>query len=63
MRKNTYIRGRIWNYLFFGVIPLTVIIYVLKGLGILTFIPGGITLLLIILSLFIAIFFTIDKTY
>jgi hypothetical protein len=63
MRKNTYIRGRIWNYLFFAIIPLTLLTYVLRGLGIFAFIPGGIILLLIILSLFITIFFIIDKTY
>lgn len=43
-------------------LPLTIIIYVMRGLGILTFIPGGIIYLLILLSVAALILYGIDKT-
>ena len=43
-------------------LPLTIIIYVMRGLGILTFIPGGIIYLLILLSVASLILYGIDKT-
>jgi hypothetical protein len=40
---------------------LTLLIYILRGIGWLTFIPGGIILILIALSILAAIFYGIEK--
>lgn len=63
MRKNTYFISRISKILILTVVPLTVILYILRGLGILSFLSGGVILFLIIASIFIVILFLIDKTY
>jgi hypothetical protein len=41
---------------------ITVIVYLLRGFGILTFIPGGIIFLLIIISLISGIIYGIELT-
>ena len=41
---------------------LTALIYFLRGIGVLSFLPGGILLLLIGLSLVLGISYSIDKT-
>jgi hypothetical protein len=41
---------------------LTALIYFLRGIGVLSFLPGGILLLLIGLSLILGISYSIDKT-
>jgi hypothetical protein len=46
----------------FAVLILTVLIYFLRGIGVLSFLPGGILLLLIGLSLILGISYSIDKT-
>jgi hypothetical protein len=46
----------------FSVLILTALIYFLRGIGVLLFLPGGILLLLIGLSLLLAISYSIDKT-
>lgn len=63
MRKNTYFISRISKILILTVVPLTVILYIIRGLGILSFLSGGVILFLIIASIFIVILFLIDKTY
>jgi hypothetical protein len=47
---------------FFGVLMLTFIVYILRGLGILSFLSGGILLILIGLSLMLGLFYGVDKT-
>ena len=46
----------------FAVLILTVSIYFLRGIGVLSFLPGGVLLLLIGLSLILGISYSIDKT-
>jgi Na+/H+ antiporter NhaC len=46
----------------FAVLILTVLIYFLRGIGVLSFLPGGVLLLLIGLSLILGISYSIDKT-
>jgi len=46
----------------FVVLATTALIYVLRGIGVLLFLPGGILLLLIGLSLVLGISYSIDKT-
>ncbi|MBD1833229.1 hypothetical protein H6F74_07220 [Trichocoleus sp. FACHB-90] len=48
--------------IFAGVLGLTVAVYVLRGFGILTFLPGGVIWMLILLSIATGIFFGIEKT-
>ena len=45
-----------------AVLILTALIYLLRGIGVLLFLPGGILLLLIGLSLVLGISYSIDKT-
>jgi hypothetical protein len=45
-----------------SVLMLTALIYFLRGIGVLLFLPGGILLLLIGLSLVLGISYSIDKT-
>ena len=47
---------------FFGVLIVTLVVYILRGMGILSFLPGGILLILIALSLLLGLFYGIDKT-
>jgi Na+/H+ antiporter NhaC len=44
------------------VLAITVLIYFLRGIGVLLFLPGGILLILIGLSLVLGISYSIDKT-
>ncbi|MBD1906252.1 hypothetical protein NDI37_06230 [Funiculus sociatus GB2-A5] len=48
--------------IFAGVLGLTVAVYVLRGFGILTFLPGGVIWMLILLSIATGILFGIEKT-
>lgn len=50
------------SYIFACVLALTLVIYGLRGIGILTFIPGGIIWLLILLSIMTGIVYGIEKT-
>ena len=63
MRKNTHYLSQVLTYLLLSVVPLTIILYIFRGLGIIAFMPGGLILFLIILSAFTVIFYLIDKTY
>ena len=45
-----------------SVLILTALIYCLRGIGVLLFLPGGVLLLLIGLSLILGISYSIDKT-
>ena len=58
MRSNSsYLKS-----LFFGFLLVTVLVYVLRGMGILSFLPGGLILLLILSSVLTGILYGIDKT-
>jgi hypothetical protein len=58
MRSNSsYLKS-----LFFGFLLVTVLVYVLRGMGILSFLPGGLILLLILSSVVTGIIYGIDKT-
>ncbi|TRU81915.1 MAG: hypothetical protein EWV76_04620 [Microcystis novacekii Mn_MB_F_20050700_S1] len=58
MRSNSsYLKS-----LFFGFLLVTVLVYILRGLGILSFLPGGLILLLILSSVVTGIIYGIDKT-
>lgn len=48
--------------LFISFIALTLITYLLRGLGLLTFIPGGVILVLFALSILSGILYGIEKT-
>lgn len=52
----------IFRRLVVTLVPTTLIVYLLRGLRLLTFIPGGIIYLLILLSLIAIILYGIDKT-
>ena len=57
MRSNSsYLKS-----LFFGFLLVTVLVYVLRGMGILSFLPGGLILLLILSSVVTGILYGIDK--
>ncbi|CCH95402.1 conserved hypothetical protein [Microcystis aeruginosa PCC 9432] len=58
MRSNSsYLKS-----LFFSFLLVTVLVYVLRGMGILSFLPGGLILLLILSSVVTGILYGIDKT-
>ena len=58
MRSNSsYLKS-----LFFGFLLVTVFVYILRGMGILSFLPGGLILLLILSSVVTGIIYGIDKT-
>ena len=57
MRSNSsYLKS-----LFFGFLLVTVLVYILRGMGILSFLPGGLILLLILSSVVTGIIYGIDK--
>ncbi|MBZ8179919.1 MAG: hypothetical protein SAL07_01880 [Oscillatoria sp. PMC 1051.18] len=49
-------------YVFWTVLTITILVYILRGFGVLTFIPGGIIYFLILLSLITGIWFGVEKT-
>ncbi|MGK7877903.1 MAG: hypothetical protein AB4426_32730 [Xenococcaceae cyanobacterium] len=51
-----------FGYLFAFFVPITFLVWLLRGFGILTGIPGGIILLLIVLSIGTGIIYGIEKT-
>ncbi|AVQ72680.1 hypothetical protein B5D77_16395 [Microcystis sp. MC19] len=58
MRSNSsYLK-----YLFLGFLLVTVLVYILRGMGILSFLPGGLILLLILSSVVTGFIYGIDKT-
>lgn len=62
MSKSTRSRISIFAYLFAISLGLTLIIYLLRGFGILTFFPGGVILVLIAMSLLTGLIYGIEKT-
>jgi len=61
-QKNLRSRNSSFLLPLFAVLILTVLIYFLRGIGVLSFLPGGVLLLLIGLSLILGISYSIDKT-
>ena len=55
--RSSYLKS-----LFFGFLLVTVLVYILRGMGILSFLPGGLILLLILSSVVTVIIYGIDKT-
>ncbi|BBH42327.1 MULTISPECIES: hypothetical protein [Microcystis] len=55
--RSSYLKS-----LFFGFLLVTVLVYILRGMGILSFLPGGLILLLILSSVVTGIIYGIDKT-
>jgi hypothetical protein len=51
-----------WHYPFWIAIALTLSIYILRGLGILTFLPGGILMILGAIAVGLAIGYGINNT-
>jgi 1,4-dihydroxy-2-naphthoate octaprenyltransferase len=62
MSKSTRSDTKMLRNLFLSLLVITLAIYVLRGLGILTFIPGGIILIAIALSIISGILYGIRKT-
>jgi hypothetical protein len=58
MRANT----SYFKSLFLGSLAVTLLVYILRGMGILTFLPGGLIWLLILLSVITGILYGVDKT-
>ena len=48
--------------LLIALVAITIAVYLLRGFGILTFIPGGVILILVALSLITGIIYGIQKT-
>jgi hypothetical protein len=48
-------------YLFSMVLALTIAVYILRGFGVLSFIPGGIIAILILLSIISGILYLTEK--
>ncbi|MUL37050.1 hypothetical protein [Gloeocapsopsis dulcis] len=57
-RRNRNIRA---SQLFFILAGITILVWVLRGLGILTFIPGGIILILILLCVITGIWSRLQR--
>ncbi|MCA2655531.1 MAG: hypothetical protein IM473_03685 [Microcystis sp. M015S2] len=55
--RSSYLKS-----LFFCFLLVTVLVYILRGMGILSFLPGGLILLLILSSVVTGIIYGIDKT-
>ncbi len=49
-------------YIFSSVLGVTIVVYLLRGFGILTFIPGGVIWVLLLLSIGSGILYGIMKT-
>ncbi|AFZ46995.1 hypothetical protein Cyast_1026 [Cyanobacterium stanieri PCC 7202] len=63
MRRNTQNISRTLRFLTITTVPLSIIIYILRGFGLLSFMYGWIVILLFLTAIFSSIFFLIDKTY
>ncbi|NEO86875.1 MAG: hypothetical protein F6J87_21845 [Spirulina sp. SIO3F2] len=48
--------------LFWSSLAFTILIYLLRGFGLLTFLPGGVIWLLVLLSVGMGVFYGVEKT-
>ncbi|NET05077.1 MAG: hypothetical protein F6K16_10190 [Symploca sp. SIO2B6] len=62
MRPSPPSEARKFAYAFGITLAITLIIYLLRGFGILTFFPGGVIYLLILLSIGTGLVYGIQKT-
>lgn len=63
MRINTQTITKILRILTITTVPLSIVVYLLRGVGLLSFLYGWIVILLILIAMFSSIFFFIEKTY
>jgi len=52
----------IYAYMFSISVAVTIVVYIFRGLGILSFMPGGILWLLILLSIATGVIYCVQKT-
>jgi len=52
----------IYAYMFSISVAVTIVVYIFRGLGILSFMPGGILWLLILLSIATGVIYGVQKT-
>ncbi|AFZ14237.1 hypothetical protein Cri9333_3409 [Crinalium epipsammum PCC 9333] len=62
MRQSRKSQTELVAYIFSSVLGITIALYLLRGFGILTFLPGGVYLLLIVLTIATGILYGILKT-
>ncbi|ACK70797.1 conserved hypothetical protein [Gloeothece citriformis PCC 7424] len=62
MSKYNSFRQSRFTYFFVASLLLTLVVYILRGIGTLSFIPGGLILILIALSIITGLIYAIDKT-
>ena len=62
MRQSRKSQTELVAYIFSSVLGVTIALYLLRGFGILTFLPGGVYLLLIVLTIGTGILYGILKT-
>nr|WP_041933829.1 hypothetical protein [Gloeothece verrucosa] len=62
MSKPIFSRQSRFSYFFVASLLLTVIVYILRGVGVLSFIPGGLILILIASSIITGLIYAIDRT-
>ena len=63
MRRNTQLIAQFLYRLVMAIVPLTILLYILRGIGWFGFFHGGWLLFLLILSIFSVIFWLISLTY
>ncbi|MGB3207237.1 MAG: hypothetical protein WBB28_19810 [Crinalium sp.] len=62
MRQSGKSQTELVAYIFSSVLGITIALYLLRGFGILTFLPGGVYLLLIVLTIATGILYGVLKT-
>ncbi len=62
MRQSRKSQTELVAYIFSSVLGITIALYLLRGFGILTFLPGGVYLLLIVLTIATGILYGVLKT-
>ena len=62
VRQSRQSQTELVAYIFSSVLGVTIALYLLRGFGILTFLPGGVYLLLIVLTIGTGILYGILKT-
>ncbi len=61
MSKSTRSRNSIFAYPFWLTTAIAILVYLLRGFGVLSFMPGGILLIIMGLAFLLAILYVIDK--
>ncbi|HEY9693929.1 MAG TPA: hypothetical protein V6D15_17135 [Oculatellaceae cyanobacterium] len=62
VRQSRKSQTELVAYIFSSVLGITIALYLLRGFGILTFLPGGVYLLLIVLTIATGILYGVLKT-